>query len=123
MEQLIKCDTFSRWTTKKISLVVGSLLFVSLRTNRDSPLISSAVKTARRGVMQILFPKLKLGANYFISSVLRLKPQGEREMQILFSKLKLGANYFISSARYSLAAGANLTRCHNRMLLPLHIEH
>ena len=35
--------------------------------------------------------------------VLRLKPQGEGEMQILFPKLKLGANYFMSPIRCSPA--------------------
>ena len=45
-----------------------------------------------------------------VAFVLRLKPQGERVMQILFPKLKLGANYFMSPVRCSPAAGGNLRR-------------
>ena len=38
-----------------------------------------------------------------VAFVLRLKPQGEGVMQIIFPKLKLGANYFISPVRCSQA--------------------
>ena len=43
-----------------------------------------------------------------VAFVLRLKPQVKEVMQILFPKLKLGANYFISPVRCSPAAGGNL---------------
>ena len=45
-----------------------------------------------------------------VTFVLRLKPQREGVMQILFPKLKLGANYFMSPVRCSPAAIENLTR-------------
>ena len=48
-----------------------------------------------------------------VAFVLRLKPQGEVVMQILFPKLKLGANYFISPVRCSPATGGNLPRAVN----------
>ena len=38
-----------------------------------------------------------------VAFVLRLKPQGEEVMQTLFPKLKLGANYFIPFVRCSPA--------------------
>ena len=44
-----------------------------------------------------------------VAFVLRLKPQEEGVMQILFPKLKRGANYFISPVRCSPAVGGNLT--------------
>ena len=43
-----------------------------------------------------------------VAFVLRLKPQGVGGKQILFPKLKLGANYFMSPVRCSSAAGGNL---------------
>jgi len=48
-------------------LATGFILWKQCHHRGFNRSVRSAVKTARRGVMQILFPKLKLGANYFMT--------------------------------------------------------
>ena len=58
-----------------------------------------------------------------VAFVLRLKPQGEGVMQILFPKLKLGANYFIRPSDVVPLRQESSACTHPHTFLPLHIEH
>ena len=72
------------------------ILVVSFRRRRESTHVVKCEIISHR-IYLVETMNLTHTAVLTVAFVLRLKPQGEGVMQILFPKLKLGANYFYVS--------------------------